>query len=519
MKNTNNMNRLLTICLILCFGSVTFAQQYVCGLPGGEEDTRLIERLKSNKAYLAAHPEERSTVVRYVNIVFHNIKSEDGIGGVADDRIYELMCNLNRYYLEQGVDIQFILDDIAVIKDDVAYENHYTDEGRAIFRNKKRPRVINIYLPRDANTNSQSNGTTLGYFSPTQDWIVLKPGEVNGTSSTVLHEIGHYFSLPHPFRGWDFDAYDREKHGVQVSNFSPSINFNPPVLSERQNGSNCNVAGDLICDTPPDYNHLNWNGGCNYNEGTKDPIGTITDPDETNVMSYFSGCSIEIFSEDQKAIMNADLTQRTATGDLNLQPAPSVSIGDAPITFNGPINDEPVADNAEILFDWEDVPNADTYLFVVDRFSNFGFRPQRFTLTESQVTIDGSDFFVNQQYFWKVKAVNSYDHCNPWSEDQTFTSSTFAGVSNISGVEGITFMPNPVQVGLTANLVFESKQSFQANATIINMNGVVLAQMADQKIIQGANTMAIPTADMAAGVYFLRIASELGTIQEKFIVQ
>ncbi|HRN48074.1 MAG TPA: M43 family zinc metalloprotease, partial [Niabella sp.] len=65
------------------------------------------------------------------------------------------------------------------------------------------------------------------------DGAVLNAQIVNGTSSTLSHEMGHAMGLLHTFEGGDADNC-------------------PPVESEET----CSTMGDLVCDTDPVKNLL-----------------------------------------------------------------------------------------------------------------------------------------------------------------------------------------------------------------------------------------------------------------------
>jgi len=51
------------------------------------------------------------------------------------------------------------------------------------------------------------------------------------------------------------------------------------------NGSNCSVAGDLICDTPATPNTRDLANDCIYSGTERDPNGQLYNPDVTNVMA------------------------------------------------------------------------------------------------------------------------------------------------------------------------------------------------------------------------------------------
>ena len=109
-----------------------------------------------------------------------------------------------------------------------------------------------------------------GITNLTSGSIAIQKDCVDPMGNTIPHELGHYFGLLHTFE-------------------------NPG--SELVDGSNCDTAGDLVCDTPADFanpgdeqNSL-VNDDCIFVAGITDSNGDWFDPDTGNIMSYYSGCT------------------------------------------------------------------------------------------------------------------------------------------------------------------------------------------------------------------------------------
>ena len=107
-----------------------------------------------------------------------------------------------------------------------------------------------------------------------EDWIGgLCAGSVGGVTNAdiylralgaLTHELGHFFGLSHTFEGGGVELVD---------------------------GSNCETAGDRICDTPADpyvqgddHKYLE---GCIFVSEKKDANGEYYQPDVGNIMSYY----------------------------------------------------------------------------------------------------------------------------------------------------------------------------------------------------------------------------------------
>lgn len=104
--------------------------------------------------------------------------------------------------------------------------------------------------------------------------ICMEKGSGPGT---YVHEMGHYFGLPHTFEGAGTPG------------------------AELVDGSNCLTAGDEICDTPADpYPSGSVDANCKFIGMTQDANGDYYTPDVGNPMSYYPGiCKCNKFTHDQ----------------------------------------------------------------------------------------------------------------------------------------------------------------------------------------------------------------------------
>lgn len=125
------------------------------------------------------------------------------------------------------------------------------------------PSTINIYFVGTVETIEE--GVVGGYaFFPGGPDMVVIGCDNDGTvpANVVIHELGHFFGLYHTFET-DF--------GV-----------------ENIDQSNCETAGDFICDTEADPNG-DIDDNCNYLSPLSDGTAYYTPPID-NYMSYYSGC-------------------------------------------------------------------------------------------------------------------------------------------------------------------------------------------------------------------------------------
>jgi hypothetical protein len=108
-------------------------------------------------------------------------------------------CDLNNDYRTQ--DVQFVLKDAT---NSVRYANNtnvYNDgsgfSASSYMISNKSANCVNIYLSASVNNQVAS------YYSGFGDYIFVLNQMANGSSSTGSHEVGHFFSLPHTFFGWE----------------------------------------------------------------------------------------------------------------------------------------------------------------------------------------------------------------------------------------------------------------------------------------------------------------------------
>nr|MBP7185146.1 hypothetical protein [Saprospiraceae bacterium] len=352
------MKKLLILPLLFFFASHLSAQ--VRGFCGTTENLDpMIERLLNNKrtVELLGPNFGNRNVVSFVPIRFHLVANASGSGRIAEKKVYELLCKLNEEYADQNIQF-YIKDSFTQPNNDVLYNTPklYTNFG--ILKDSK---AINIFICNTAGDGNNSEGVTLGYYSPFGDYLVIKKSEVNSTSTTTPHEVGHFFSLAHPFNGWDCAYYNEADYGQQITfTNAPCPTSTGNVLVELVNGSNCNNSGDYVCDTPADYGMgFGWST-CDYNGPCMDINGDLVRPEEQNHMSYFLNCSEYFFSPEQKSLIWADY-QSPQRNNLRSNALSGFStITDAPtITF--PENNAVLNYYNSVSLSWNPVAGADRY--------------------------------------------------------------------------------------------------------------------------------------------------------------
>ncbi|MBK8490260.1 MAG: T9SS type A sorting domain-containing protein [Saprospirales bacterium] len=502
--------RFITLFFALALPLILFGQNRpVCGF---ESDQAFENNIKYLKTQIAEGVlSTRGNTVTYVPVKFHIISKTDGTKGVSEQVVLDALCHLNEEYADQ--DIQFyIYGGFKYIKNDVAYNN--PGDAELTLQGSKDNKAMNIFMGLNANPPGGGipGGTTLGYFSgsPSQDWIIIRNGEVNGSSSTIPHEVGHYFSLDHPFNGWDCTAWTEAEYGNPIDFLNAPCN--PDVKVEFANGSNCNTAGDFLCDTPADYN-LGYfdDDDCIYTGNCKDPNGDLLDPMENNYMSYFNGCAQYIFTPQQKDLIAARLIQRGGLATITT-PQPAV---EGTTTLVQPADGSVTPAYNNVAFEWSAVPGANQYMLEIDLSTGFNLVPIRQIVWGNYKVIQGLQ--SNKKYYWRVRPFNNFDACAPTSERWDFTTGTAISTTEPPYVTNWMVRPNPVTAGQSLQLEMNTNESFEASVTLRTLSGQTL-QTIQTSFAVGNSTLHIPTTGLVNGLYFLTVQSAEGILNERVII-
>lgn len=504
-KNISTMSRLVFAFISLLFTSIASAQY--CGTP----QHIMVERTELNKRMMIEH----RGAVKYVPVTFHLVAASNGNGRIQEEDVLRQVANINNTYADQ--EVIFYIDTLKYMDNDAVFNTPASTAATIQMRLREDKNSVNVYICNTADNGGGGPGVTLAYYDPSEDWIVSKKGQINAVSSTLAHEVGHYFSLPHPHSGWDCKPYttDDYTNPVNVDFTKPCDGGGGSALIELQNGSNCNSAGDHICDTPPDYNlGLLYQNDCDPNTSIRDKNNQVITPMVNNVMGYYTQCASYEFTQTQKNLMNTDFftIQRAyiRTGNIP-ETTPVVD----PVNYIYPINGEETNSQTNITLDWEDVPGANRYMILVDRFASFTFNPQKYFTYESELNI--GELPLGVTYYWKVWPYNESQTGAGYSATQNFKVGEGTGVNDISDINDYVLNPNPVKNGEEAILMINSANSFDGRLTIMDAAG---HSVVDQQLEIPASESRhwVNTSELAAGIYFVVLHSGKGTLVERLMI-
>ncbi|MBL7825347.1 MAG: T9SS type A sorting domain-containing protein [Saprospiraceae bacterium] len=475
----------------------------ICGMTAEHQhayDDRLIANLAAVESGIAA---DRGGV-QYVPVFFHLTADGTGSGRAREFKALEGLCGLNAAFEPTG--IQFYLSPhptLGLFDKTISNTNVYTNQFNELLMNLKRHQnAINFFIVNECDYGSNpQGGTILAYYSPGRDWVVCRKDELTAlaNNSTLPHETGHFFSLQHPFIGWE------ESNG-----FGPGYPGWPiaPVTApgggptEKMDGSNCTVAADKICDTPPDYKFAWFAANCApYNGGAKDPMGVLVDPMENNMMSYWDACSTYQFTPLQSAAMSADLSQNDRNYLDNSFTPPSLTVESPTDLLVSPANSATVPFYNSVQLTWNAAPGATHYLVEIDETPGYvTANLQIFITTNTSLAL--TNLNANDNYYWRVKPFNYYATCAPFKSRSFKTSNVATATVDIEGLEAWQVAPNPVE-GNQASLIVHTNSGFEANVQIVDAAGKLVSNLQTVPFAEGANTVELPLDGLANGFYFV----------------
>ncbi len=468
------------------------------GFCGTVDDGSMRERLLRNRALLDKI-EIREDEWIFVPIQFHVVTKSDGTGGIDEIKIIRELCNINTRYAPYKIKY-YLNGDFNYIKSTKLYDNPGENISVSKIRSNrnKYPNAISMFIVGNIPAGG-STGEVLGYYSPPLDVLVVRKSQFAINGQTTVHELGHFFSLKHPFYGWECDPYDPAKHGNPVNILVTECGFE----IEFADGSNCADAADMICDTPPDYmtGITDENRDCKMDYVILDYHGDTVKTMENNYMSYYFDCENYEFTPMQIEQYKADFYSSDRDKLRQGQVEPDTSALDlSSFEVTSPKNGSKLEYYDKVHLEWTPIDNAFGYIVIVEQK---GFQVFTASVTgANSVVIEG----LKPKKWYKVRIIpySKADGCVPQSEEYKFKTGEWT-VSNkeIVGADDITVYPNPVQGNL---LHMDSDNNYgKVQLKIINVLGKVVDSRSI-KVNKGVNT--IDVSNILVGHYSLIIETQ-----------
>jgi len=283
---SSNFLSIFSLFLAFCF-SIEVEAQY-CATPSVHHDfdRAAFEAFKARKK-----SQSRSNEKRKIGITIHIVEEVRGASNIDITKLYEEVDAVNRFFTTTGLEF-FLCGAPRIVPGRPIYTKSESD--RELNARYHVPNTINIFYLDEIGDQQLSRFacgiSTFPFWgeAATRSIIMQKGCSTNG--AVLAHEIGHFFGLFHTHE-----------------------TFQGRELVDR---SNCEEAGDLICDTPADPNLGNTGvNGCTYEGNFVDSNGDKYTPDPANIMSYSPARCQTRFTPGQDELMNFYL-ETTDLSDL-----------------------------------------------------------------------------------------------------------------------------------------------------------------------------------------------------------
>lgn len=457
------------------------AQQYQlsdlgCGTVTTPEEIQAVADYVSGKVQF-----KRTNSVDTIPLSIHIVGKNDGTGYYRLDYLFSVLCDLNTRYTPVGFYF-YVKWPIHYINNTNFYDHDYSSGYQMMFQNNV-PNTANVYFVQDPSG-------ACGYFAPFPDGVAIKKDCSNPNSTTLVHELGHYFGLPHTFVGWENGA-------------TPST----PEKVIRGAGANCNSAGDHFCDTDADYLAERWN--CPYTGNKKDQNGDYYHPDSSLYMSYSTDNCMSRFSNQQIGRMQSNLYNQRPN---LLQGTPT---GTYSISAPGLVYPTDTMYSNKKLIKWNKVPGAD-YYYVKINYLN-GTASIEDTLTADTSFSVSKILINNTSYKITVVPVSSVNVCmnTQTVQNVVYSNGTALGVSDLSAEVKLSVYPNPASHEVT--LEFGEIPAGFCNIELVNISGQKVFTTSE-KLNYGRNKISVPTSNLPSGIYMLRATGEGFSKMEKLVI-
>lgn len=419
-----------------------------------------------------------------------------------------VLCELNEKFEDAGMYF-YMRGDVNVINNSNYFRHTSYNTGSQLMMEHNQVRVVNIYfvdlgaigLCGYAYFPGSGPGTSLA-----QGGVMMSIPCSQAGNTTLAHELGHYFALPHPFDGTSGNPKDV---------FAERVTRNPNETMPRLN-ANCASQGDRFCDTPADYIGFRWN--CNsFTVSDSDINGDLFQPDPTLYMSYSSDFCMNRFSPQQINTMRQTLIGGTPSnpaprGYLTVFPMPAWDSVRGPVTLIEPVTGSAPQPANWVFFRWNKAEGA-THYFVRIRRNNL-------PVTEF-ITTDTTHLFTlpllqaNLTYTYTVRPYNHAFTCVGASQVGTFTTAAAYGASVFEQAQNqIKVYPTLLAAGETLNIRSQSHQPRKLR--ISDQQGRLVWEEA---LDANSDLQQVRIPNLPAALYQLQFETSQGPVFHRLVIQ
>ncbi len=221
--------------------------------------------------------DHKKSKVDQVPITLHIIETTPGNSGLNKTSVDKIILTVNRYFKDAGVEF-YLCGAPRIIAGNQSYTRDQTSD---LNRSEHVLNTINIYLVEDYISADSGFGGFAFFpwtYTPNERYVTMTY-TFPSIAGVLAHELGHLYGLFHTHETFS---------GIELVD-----------------GSNCLSAGDMLCDTPADFNLGRIAlQGCSYSGSFQDPNGNLYSPDPSNIMSYAPSTCLKRFTTEQAARIN-----------------------------------------------------------------------------------------------------------------------------------------------------------------------------------------------------------------------
>jgi hypothetical protein len=506
---------------IIFFLGLAVAQQaqsswsFPCGTPPGKSDW--LKRYQENPQAF----QRNTDTTLHVPLTIHIVGTDSGSGFFGLSGLKAAFCKLNESFEEANIQF-FMAGEINYLQNSDWYNHETVLEGAEMMFANNVEGTLNIYFVSDPAGNC---GYNLPYAG-----IAMRKSCSGPNDNTWAHEIGHALAIPHPFLGWEGGVSHDGSVTHNFNNPAPEIvtydyTFFQDTLIEDTviidtayvellDGSNCSLAADGFCDTPPDYIAQRWFCDVNGESPTlqTDPAGATFRSDGSLIMGYSDDACQARFTPEQIAAMRADLYDENPDW---ISPVPPMEPVAGTVTeFLTPEAGAELPFD-EVLLSWVPVDNATQYIVQISPLPTFGIRSE-YVVEEPELLI--TDLVANRTYYWRVTVLNAYSFCAPLSEVATFNTTETSNVNAISQLTALQVFPQPAGAGEVMTVALTTNAPINGRLRLYSSLGQPMQEMA-LDYGPGRHTLSLPTAEYPAGVYFLSVQTAKGRAVRQIAIE
>lgn len=511
LKNMGKITKSALLIASFCvfFVNVTFSQQQgnLCGTDESEyyriaQSIPLAERIADNN----------TEDYKYLPIKFHVMGNSGGTNFFPIRKMLIAICELNQIYDSIGIRF-FLAEAPSYYAENTLFNVLNFGQAQNMFATYNKPNVVNVYMANLGAMGLCGFATfpgTGGGVGLNRGGMFISYGCMDPGGTTLAHEMGHYLSLFHPFQG--------TSSGQRLTPGAERVTRNFNEVFPRLN-ANCDIAGDLLCDTPSDCVGYRWN--CNslsFNDSL-DINGDMIQPDSRLIMGYaFDQCT-DKFSAQQGAVMRTTVTSQRP--NLLAYPRPPHD----PIQNTAPIITSPVAAPVQTLtannalFQWQAVPNATLYHVQIAQNVNANTVLIDTLVSTNSLVYTGTKLNAGTTYSFNVKALNKHEACAAYSTPRSFIAGTPFPLSanNLQNLS-LSLFPNPSKSGQEITITGFDAQKILA-IKLVNLQGSVVQSISNPILISDSY-IKFSTGNLSSGLYVVYVQGFDGSIfTQKLMLQ